>query len=232
MPEMMEIYQKFAENYDELIAAEDVEKNLDKTLLEKIIWNDRIVYEAGIGTGRITKIYIDKVKHCYGFDRAEHMIQRCNRNLSAWTNKVTFGICDNMHLTEIEQKADIFIEGWSFGHTIIENSDNFEDVARNITSRVIDLVKHDGTVVIVETAGTNSNIPFELTNGYLNMYYELLEHEYGFEKTILSTDYLFSDYEEAARILGFFFGPAMEKDIMKTKKIQIPEFTGVWILQK
>ncbi|MDZ7793936.1 MAG: hypothetical protein U5P10_09675 [Spirochaetia bacterium] len=73
MPKMSEIYKKYATEYDKLVTAEDYQNNLTEELLNKIEWDKKIVYEAGIGTGRLSKIYIDKIEKLYGFDREAHI---------------------------------------------------------------------------------------------------------------------------------------------------------------
>lgn len=232
MPEMMKVYKEFAVKYDEIVNAEDHSNNLGKILLEKVDWQDKVVYEAGIGTGRVTNLYIEKIKHCYGFDREDHMMEKCRVNLSNWMNKITLSNCDNLELKKVQEPVDTFVEGWSFGHTIMENSQKLEKVTDDIMNNIIGLVKDNGKIVIIESAGTNSDLPFEVTNQYIKRFMRLLEDKFGFRKTVISTDYLFPDYQEAARILGFFFGDEMRNDIMANKKNRIKEFTGVWILDK
>jgi precorrin-6B methylase 2 len=120
MPKMMEIYKDFSVNYDELLSFEDYQNNLTKILLEKIDWQDKVVYEAGIGTGRLTKIYIDKSKHCYGFDREDHMMKKCKINLKNYLDKITLSNCENIELKKIQEPVDIFIEGWSIVDPIVK----------------------------------------------------------------------------------------------------------------
>lgn len=227
MPEMMEIYKKHASNYDELVNAEDYNKNLDNFLQEKIYWNNKIVYEAGIGTGRVTKIYIDKINHVYGFDREQHMLKKCKENIHDFSN-YSLDICENTELKMIPQKADIFIEGWSFGHTIIENMNNYESIFRKIYSNLTTIVKDKGEIILIESCGTNVNEAFNKT-GILGDFYSHIEDKYNFKKYVISTDYKFLNYKEAARIMGFFFGNEMSDDIIKNEKNIIPEFTGIWI---
>ncbi len=232
MPKMLEIYKDYAVNYDDLLSFEDYSNNLTKILLEKIDWQDKVVYEAGIGTGRVTKIYIDKSKHCYGFDREDHMMEKCRINLTNLMHKITLSNCENLQLRKIQEPVDIFIEGWSFGHTIIENSKKLDIVAKNIINNIIGLVKDDGKIIIIESAGTNSDVPFKVTNQYIKIFLSLLEEKFGFKRNVIETDYVFPDYQTAARVIGFFFGEEMRNDIISNKKKTIKEFTGVWILEK
>jgi hypothetical protein len=55
-----------------------------------------------------------------------------------------------------------------------------------------------------------------------------LENEYGYSKTIISTDYKFDTINDAKLIMGFFFGEWIESEIEKHNSAVIPEFTGIW----
>lgn len=227
MPTMMEIYKNYSTNYDELIQAEDYNKELEKYLHENIYWNDKIVYEAGIGTGRVTKIFINKVKHVYGFDREQNMLNKCKENLINYKN-LSLGLCENTELKIISETADIFIEGWSFGHTIIENKDNYQSVFKGIFNQIIKILKGTGQIIIIESCGTNVSEP-RIKSPVLEEYYKFLEEKYNFKKTIISTDYRFKNCDEASRIMGFFFGREMSDEILQAGNNIIPEFTGIWL---
>lgn len=227
MPGMMEIYKKYSTNYDELVSAEDYEENLAQYIKNITNWENKSVYEAGIGTGRLTRLYIDKVKFCYGFDRENHMLKQCANNLKVFSDKLMLNISDNCNLSLLNQNIDVFIEGWSFGHTIVENKENFKKIFANIYNRIIKILDGNGKIVIIESLGTNVSEPtFSLE--VLGNFYNLMEEEYKFKKVVLRTDYKFPNFKEAARIMGFFFGDYMKEDIINHKKIIIEEYTGVW----
>jgi 16S rRNA C1402 N4-methylase RsmH len=135
VPTMNEIYKNYASQYDKLVKAEDYEKNIDRYLINNIEWKDKVVCEAGIGTGRLSKIYIQQIKKLYGFDREAYMLEQCKNNLKDYLEKVYLSIGQNESLTVIQEKADIFIEGWSFGHTIVEHNNDIQStvfVQRNM----------------------------------------------------------------------------------------------------
>ncbi|MDZ7793892.1 MAG: class I SAM-dependent methyltransferase [Spirochaetia bacterium] len=227
MPTMQEIYKKYAEEYDNLVKAEDYQRILIEQLVNNIDWNKKIVYEAGIGTGRLTKIYIDKIEKVYGFDKEDHMLSKCEENLNKYKDRMILQVGDNESLPVIREKAHIFIEGWSFGHTIVENSNNIKRTTEKLIKNINENIINGGEIIIIETMGTNVNEPKINTNA-LKYFYNLLENKYGFENTIVSTDFKFKNYEEAAETIGFFFGAEMGKNILKNKKKIVPEYTGIW----
>lgn len=225
---MNEIYKKYALQYDKLVNAEDYQNNIERFLLSNIEWKDKVVYEAGIGTGRLTKVYIQQVKKLYGFDREAHMLERCKNNLDEYLEKVFLNIGNNESLPVVDEKADILIEGWSFGHTIVENKNDIQSTTEKIVKNIRRNTTVDSVKVIIETLGTNVNTPKYINND-LKQFYRLIEEEYGFKRTIVKTDYNFDDYREAAQIMGFFFGEEMKREIIKRKSEIVPEYTGIWI---
>ena len=229
MPNMMEIYKKHAPNYDELVNAEDYRQNLNTFLLEAIDWREKTVIEAGIGTGRVTRIYMDQVRRIFGFDREQHMLDQCRKNLHQCDpEKLILDMADNTRLPPILESADIFIEGWSFGHTVGENKTTFETVFKNIHETICRMLKPNGIIVLIETLGTNTTEP-GAPSQTLASFYKLLENQYQFHRHVISTDYKFPSCQEAARVMGFFFGEQMEADILKSGICIIPEFTGIWV---
>jgi len=229
MPEMMEIYKNYAVQYDELVSAEDYENNFTNFLLSKFDWNDSIVMEAGIGTGRVSKIYLDQIAYLYGFDREAHMLEAAGKNLLKWNDKLILAEGDNVSLPAVSKKADIFIEGWSFGHTMIENKATMNETFDQIFRSVKTNLKNGGKFIIIETMGTNvltAAPPME----ELTDFYSILQKDYGFKQEVISTDYRFESLEEAVRICGFFFGEDMGKEIQKKGSPVIGEYTGLFHL--
>ena len=62
---MFKVYQNYSDLYDELVNHEDYNNNLSKFLKNNIQWENKIVGEFGIGTGRVTRNYIDKVQKVF-----------------------------------------------------------------------------------------------------------------------------------------------------------------------
>jgi precorrin-6B methylase 2 len=227
MPKMSEIYKKYAEDYDKLVQAEDYKQILKNYLKNNFNWNKRIIYEAGIGTGRLTDIFIKEVEKVYGFDKEAHMLERCQYNLKKHKEKIILNVGENEDLPLIEEKADIFIEGWSFGHTIVENGNNIAGITENILNKINRITAVDGEIILIETLGTHVNKP-KINNVELTEFYNLLEKEYGFKKSIVRTDYKFNDYREASQVIGFFFGEEMGNKVLKSKSKFVEEYTGIW----
>lgn len=228
MSELYEIYEKYSKEYDNFVSYEDYKNNLKQFLLTSIDWKNKTVYEAGIGTGRVTKIYIPLIEKVYGFDRSMQMLENTKHNLEEYKAKIDIRIGENLILPEVEQKVDIFIEGWSFGHTVCDDPKGIEKTVDILINSCIDKIKKDGKIILIESLGTNRD-KAEGPKPELKMFYFLLEDKYKFRKNIIETDYMFPDVESAKDKIGFFFGKQMKQDIEKKGVNIVKEFTGVWI---
>ncbi|TFH06376.1 MAG: class I SAM-dependent methyltransferase, partial [Spirochaetales bacterium] len=89
MPSMYDIYDGHAGGYDGLVSREDHQGNLKANLMSEGPWDRAVVVEAGIGTGRLTRLYMDRVDRVLGFDRSNHMLARASENLADAGHKIT-----------------------------------------------------------------------------------------------------------------------------------------------
>ena len=226
MNQMFEIYNNYADLYDELVNHEDYNNNLKIFLNDHIVWNDKSVYEFGVGTGRVTKNYIDKVGRAVLCDNSEHMIEKCKNNLSFAKDRINYLCIDHKDISKITEKLDIVIEGWSFGHLIVNEKNDKDFWIREIIDESIRIANEK--IIIIETLGTNVDKPTP-PGEVLPYFYEKLEIN-GFKKNIIESDYKFTDYKEASRIMGAFFGDNMKNSILSNKSKIIKEYTGIWIL--
>ncbi|MFZ4857831.1 MAG: class I SAM-dependent methyltransferase [Desulfuromonadaceae bacterium] len=230
MPTKYEIYEGFASEYDEFVSHGDYEGNLKQSLGSCFDFRNKSVYEFGVGTGRVTSLYVDLAKESKCFDRSEHMMARAKQNLKDFKSKATFEKCDNLQIDLLAPGADCVIEGWSFVHTV----GKFEEIERVVSKIVHDcsrLLNENGQMIFIESLGTNTSEP-AAPSIKTKKFYELLEGEYKFRRTVVRTDYRFDSVEDATRIFSFFFGDVVSKGIQEKNLKVIPEFTGIWMRGK
>lgn len=238
MPEMYEIYDHHAREYDELVNAEDHEGNLLPALLEVAVWDGADVVEAGTGTGRVTALFAERAARIVCFDRSSHMLEAAQKNLTNYAGRITFAEGNNMELplqvvtdafggsTDTPALADILVEGWAYGHAVMDSGKPAATCRRLINSSRR-LLKEHGTIIIMETLGTAvdaAGAPHPL----LEAFYLELEDAYGFSRREIQTDYRFTSLEEAERVMGFFFGDSMAAEVRRRGTPIIPEWTGLW----
>ena len=227
MPSMYDIYRRHRAEYDRLVAAEDHEGHLSAFLHSKIDWHNKTVLEGGLGTGRVTELYLERALHLFGFDRELHMLEAARMRLARFSDKMELRPADNLSLPLLDLKADLFIEGWSWGHSIVDGAGSVAGMAATLFAEVRNNLLPGGLVVLIETLGTNVPSP-AAPHPRLAEFYSLLQSHYGLQQTVLSTDYRFPSVAEAADTLGFFFGEAMARAVRDARSPTIPEWTGVW----
>jgi ubiquinone/menaquinone biosynthesis C-methylase UbiE len=232
---MYDIYAGHAVRYDELVDREDWQGNLGRVLMDTASWDNAVVVEAGVGTGRVSRLFLDRVARLHAFDRSSHMLGRATENLARWSDRIDLAMADNTDLPVEEQCADVFVEGWAFGHTVGDNDPDVVGTTERLVSEALRVCRTGGTVILIETLGTNSETPGPPTD-VLGKFYDLLERVHGFARTTVRTDYRFTNVEEAIRVCGFFFGDAMAEALRQRfaaakpapEGAIVPEYTGVW----
>lgn len=229
MPDMFEIYQSHAPRYHELVQAEDFENNLGSLLHQLVNWHDLSVLEAGVGTGRVTQLYIAKTATAVCCDQSQHMLDFAQKSLAAHLSKLDFQLADNTDLSGFDATFDVFIEGWSFGHTIMACASE-EEILHATNVLLANAMKNlapGSTIIIIETLGTNIDSPTP-PHENLMLFYETLVYTHDFCQHVIRTDYQFDTNEEAADVMGFFFGDDMKQSVLARGTSTIPEWTGVW----
>jgi len=228
VPSMYEIYDHHAGEYDALVSHEDHESNLRKVLRGRVDWRGAVVVEAGIGTGRVTRIYVDLVNQAFGFDRSAHMLERAARNLAPWAGKLRLGTAVHEALPVPDGVADIFIEGWAFGHVAVDRPGETGKVGLDLIGEAERVVRQNGILVLLETLGTNTNEP-AAPLPVLADFYRTLEERHGFSREVIRTDYRFDTPDQAERLCGFFFGEELRNSVRERGEVIVPEYTGMWV---
>ena len=227
MPSMYDIYRRHRAEYDRLVNAEDHARHLPEFLASIVDWRGIAVLEGGLGTGRVTDLYLDLVRRVFGFDREAHMLEAARERLVRHAPKLDLRPADNLALPLLPEPADLFIEGWSWGHSIVDGPGSVEDIAAALFAQVRKNLVPGAPVVLFETLGTLALSP-AAPHPRLAEFYHLLQSRFGLRQTALSTDYRFPSVAAAAETLGFFFGDAMAAAVRRANSPVVPEWTGVW----
>ncbi|HUJ75533.1 MAG TPA: class I SAM-dependent methyltransferase, partial [bacterium] len=149
------IFSRHAEEYHELVAAEDWQENLPRALGEIIDFAGKTVVELGAGTGRITLRVAPLCLKVLAFDASQHMLDTAASNVKARTiGNVTLRRADNIAIPLPDASADIVIEGWSFGYTVSREQSQWRNAADALLAESNRLLVPGGTLIIIETLGT------------------------------------------------------------------------------
>jgi ubiquinone/menaquinone biosynthesis C-methylase UbiE len=231
--ESQEIYAEHAAEYDALVSAEDCDANLIPALeaIHPLCGVD--VLEVGVGTGRIARAIIGRVRRLVGVDRAPAMLALARRHLEASARATPW----ELHVAEAQAlpvgsgEFDVAIAGWVFGHLRIWTPDDWRTQIARALDEMRRALRPGGALVLVETLGTGGVVPQPPTSE-LAEYFAWLEAAQGFERRVIRTDYQFADVETAATITGFFFGDEFAARVRREGWTRVPECTGVWALNR
>lgn len=230
MTDFKQIYAAQAEQYERLVAREDVDGNILKALLSIHPLAQADVVEFGAGTGRLTCLLAPLVQNIRAYDESAAMLAVAERKLREcglenWhkaPSHFRFAVADHRAIPLPDHTADIAIEGWAFGHFVGWYPESWRAEAGQALAEMERLLRPGGVMILLETLGTGFETP--TPPAQLRPFYHWLETERHFQHTWIRTDYHFASQEEAEELLGFFFGPEMAA----LAQIRFPECTGLW----
>jgi ubiquinone/menaquinone biosynthesis C-methylase UbiE len=225
MPSYEETYARHADRYDELVRHEDHAGRVADLLDRALAPRPRRVVELGCGTGRVTRLLATRADRVLAYDGSPHMVDFARR-ASAHPN-VVFGVADNASLPEPDGAADAVVAGWSLGHVTGFFPDAWRDHARRALDEMRRVGRAGAQLVVFETLGTCADAPAP-PNERLRDLYGLFEAECGLRREVLDTSYAFASVDEAARVLGFFFGPDMAARVTARGSAIVPEWTAAF----
>jgi ubiquinone/menaquinone biosynthesis C-methylase UbiE len=226
MPTQEEIYQTEGDKYEALIAREDYQGNIIKTLREITPLENRVVYDLGAGTGRLACLLAPQVKHVRAFDISEEMLRVCREKFiaSGLTNwQVDFA--DHRQLPVEDSSADLVVSGWSLSYLAVWNSASARTELEKWLGEMKRILRPSSHIVLFESLGTGNELPIKLE--HLKDFYPWLD-EVGFQNKWIRTDYKFESLAEAEYLSRFFFGDELGDQVMENKWVILPECTGVW----
>jgi ubiquinone/menaquinone biosynthesis C-methylase UbiE len=221
--EQAQIYRARAHQYHRLVMAEDADGLLLPALLARVPLAGKRVIEVGAGTGRLTKLLLDGGASVRAFEREEAMLEVAREHAPS----ASFEIADARSLPLEDAVADVLAAGWVYGHLRLWMPEGWKDEVSRALDEAARVLAHPAQIVIIETLGTGARTPAPPSEA-LAEYYAFLESR-GFVRGEVATDYVFESADEAANVLGAFFGDAMRERIVREGWARVPEWTGIWV---
>lgn len=234
MPDNKTVYSSYADEYEALIAREDAQGNILKTL-EQIVpgLGDRVVLDLGAGTGRLARLLVPRVRFVHAFDESEEMLRVCRDRLAdSGFRNWRVDVADHRHLPVENQAATLVVSGWSISYLAVwtetdknSSAEGWEEKLSGWMQEMKRVLKPGSPMVLYETLGTGHETPVHVP--HLENFYTWLD-ENGFQNTSIRTDYRFASIEEAERLVRFFFGDELGDQVRENSWVVLPECTGVW----
>lgn len=228
MPDWQLIFQQHAAEYEQLVAREDHQGNILRTLAQICALDGADVVELGAGTGRFTCMLAPTVKTITATDASQHMLETAvvkleRLGLRNWR----VSVADNRQLPLGDGIADMAIAGWTLGVFPSWNKETWRSDVEQALAEMKRVLRPGGTAIVFETLGWQETPqPFP----HFVPYFALLEEEHRFESTWIRTDFKFESHTEAETLTRFFFGDALADKVTEERSLILPECTGVWWL--
>ncbi len=221
------IYATQAESYHQLIIPEDADNNLLPTLERVTPLQGKRILDLGTGTGRIPLLTNAFAAQIIGLDLHEGMLREHQRQRMRARGNWPLLLGDMCAIPIRTAWADITTAGWALGHFQSWYVSDWQTQVDRVLQEMHRVTKPGGAIIILETMTTGSATPAPPSEE-LAQYYARLESKWGFTRQVISTDYVFTSAEEAARQLTFFFGLEMAQRIRENNWARVLEWTGVW----
>lgn len=229
MPTQEEIYKTEGDKYEALIAREDYEGNILKTLREITALENRLVLDLGAGTGRLACLLAPSVGHVHAFDISEEMLRVCRDKFNASGQKNwQVDLADHRKLPVADQSADLVVSGWSVSYLAVWNPDTWREELESWLGEMKRVLRPGSFIVLFESLGTGNESPIRLE--HLKDFYPWLD-QVGFQNKWIRTDYKFESLAEAKELSRFFFGDELGNKVAQNNWVILPECTGVWWLK-
>lgn len=224
MPDYRELYERDAERYQQLVAAEDGEGELPRALAQVVTLHGARAIEIGMGTGRVTGILLDAGASVLGYERSAAMVAVARRLLG---QRFAVVVADVREVELPVNGADLALAGWCLGHFCEWFGAHWQAEIEDVLQKMWGALDPGGTLLLIETLGTGSDVACP-PNAELAAYYRFLESKWGMRRRELRTDYHFESIAAARESIGFFFGAELENRVVERGWRVVPEWTGLW----
>jgi ubiquinone/menaquinone biosynthesis C-methylase UbiE len=221
------IYRTQAQQYQAMVAREDVAGNILPALQAIRPFAGLDILDMGTGTGRLACLAAPLARRIVAADRSPAMLAVAAARLGDAAANWAVITADHRHLPLADGTADLALAGWSFGHFVGWFPETWPVEIGRALAEMGRALRPGGTAVILETLGTGHETPHPPTTG-LAAYYAWLEQEHRFAHTWIRTDYQFDSVDEAAELTHFFFGDKLVAHIRRHNLTRLPECTGIW----
>ena len=223
-----DIYHNQAEQFDRLVAREDMHGHLFAALNEIRSLHGLNVVEFGAGTGRVTRQLSVIVDSIFAFDIEPSMLRRADKGMrETGTANWRLSLGDNSRMPVASDCADLVIEGWSFAHVIGWHPYDWRARTDAMLAEMERILKPGGSAILIETMGTGCRQP-HAPSARLAQLYDYWQRECGFSYRWIRTDFQFASPQEADELMRFFFGDEMADACLDRDTLIVPECTGVW----
>jgi ubiquinone/menaquinone biosynthesis C-methylase UbiE len=228
MPNHDDIYKNQAQQYERLIAREDYEGNILRTITSLVADLQHLeVVDIGAGTGRLSYLLAPRVNSIIATDQSKAMLTVAEDKLRGLgLSNFRTVVADHKALPLGDHSADLITAGWTICYSTNSDVVGWQRNLETILCELERVVRPNGIVIIFENFGTGSTQPNP--PDFLTSYYCMLENHYGFSHTMIRTDSRYHSVAEAEELCRFFFGDVITDRVVAANSPIVPACTGVW----
>jgi ubiquinone/menaquinone biosynthesis C-methylase UbiE len=220
------IYRSEGDQYQALIAWEDYQGNILGAIEEIVRVDGMDVVDLGAGTGRLTLLLAPRARSIHAFDASAEMLRVCRyRLIASDLSNWQVDVADHRRLPLLDHSVDLVVSGWSVSYLAVWDPDHGQSEMDKWLAETKRVLRPGGMVILLESLGTGYESPFRLP--HVEPAYRWMDAN-GFQSQWIRTDFQFPSVDEAADLLGFFFGEEMADQIRSKGSAIVPECTGVW----
>lgn len=224
------VYSSETDRYHALVSYEDYQANLQFAITKIIQPQVSNILETGAGTGRLTRLIFPLTDNIAAFDLSLAMLLTAKQYLPMKVSSLTgLSVGDHRYLPVRDNLFEWIVSGWSICYLSSWHKETWKEEVLKAFLEFVRVLKPEGRILIIETLGTGQekpNPPSHLVDylGFLNTS--------GFSHQTIRTDYEFPNITIARDLVEFFFGKEIVELIINKEKPILPEFTGLWSINR
>jgi ubiquinone/menaquinone biosynthesis C-methylase UbiE len=210
-----------------MIEAEDADGHLARLVARLAAPADRRLLDLGTGTGRLPLWLAGSARLVVALDLHRAMLLEQRRQQPAVGSRWPLVQSDMRYLPFPSRSFEVVTAGWAIGHLRSWFAPDWRGQIGRVLADMQRVAVPGARLIVLETLSTGSLAPAAPTPS-LAEYYAWLEGEWGYQREVVRTDYVFDSAEAAVAHTQFFFGPDLAAAITRHGWARVPEWTGVW----
>ncbi len=228
MPDYERIFEREADRYHELVAYEDWRNHLLGAIdAVCTLRPELLAADVGAGTGRVALLLATRVGGVHAVEPSRAMREKGAALARArGIENVSFHEGGYESLPLPDGSVDLVVEGWSLLYYYKLSLPGWRKPVARAWEEMRRVLKPGGVVFLAETLGTATDKP--VRPEFALPLYDYLEKELGCSHKVVSTDYRFQTAQQAAELIGWFFGDDVGRRTAERGSPVVPEWTGVW----
>jgi SAM-dependent methyltransferase len=192
-----------------------------------------VAVDFGTGTGFLARILSDRCNSVYAFDRSRSMIEYARGKFAReGRDNVTFAVADHRSVA-LEDRADIIVAGYTMLSLVTQCwDDGWEKTFDEVISRMMEMLKPDGRIAILEAASLYGELPVgQVFHPKRKALLDRLVSVHGFKANFIESQWAFDTVRHKRATLRFIGGRKILATDLHPNEPNIQECVAVYVKQ-